>query len=82
MVVRKWIAKSSWSDVRDPEWNMTLMTGTATPYNDSAIETDVLGFGIEPARCQRFANEPLSINATDFIDKAGRRYWSKRLMRC
>ena len=36
------------SDVRDPEWNMTLSwTGTATSYNDSAIETDVPGFGIE-----------------------------------
>ncbi|MCV5760454.1 fimbrial protein, partial [Escherichia coli] len=32
------------SDVRDPEWNMTLSwTGTATSYNDSAIETDVPG---------------------------------------
>ena len=42
------------SDVRDPEWNMTLSwTGTATSYNDSAIETDV----------------PLSINATDFSQK-------------
>ena len=36
------------SDTRDPEWVMTLTwTGTQTAYNDSAIETDVPGFGIE-----------------------------------
>ncbi|MCV5687632.1 fimbrial protein, partial [Escherichia coli] len=60
------------SDVRDPEWNMTLSwTGTATSYNDSAIETDVPGFGIELQHDgQRFKlNEPLSINATDFSQK-------------
>ena len=51
------------SDVRDPEWNMTLSwTGTATSYNDSAIEIQHDG--------QRFKlNEPLSINATDFSQK-------------
>ncbi|EEW1455828.1 fimbrial protein [Escherichia coli] len=60
------------SDVRDPEWDMTLSwTGTATSYNDSAIETDVPGFGIELQHDgQRFKlNEPLSINATDFSQK-------------
>ena len=60
------------SDVRDSEWQMTLTwTGIATSYNDSAIETDVPGFGIELQHDgQRFKlNTPLSINATDFSQK-------------
>lgn len=60
------------SDTRDPEWVMTLTwTGTPTTYNDSAIETDVPGFGIELLHDgQRFElNTPLTINATDFTQK-------------
>ncbi|BED45215.1 fimbrial protein [Escherichia coli] len=60
------------SDTRDPEWNMTLTwTGTQTAYNDSAIETDVPGFGIELQHDgQPFKlNTPLTINATDFTQK-------------
>lgn len=57
---------------RDPDWEMTLTwTGTATSYNDAAIETDVPGFGIKLQHDgQRFKlNTPLSINATDFSQK-------------
>ena len=45
--------------------------GLPPVYNDSAIETDVPGFGIELQHDgQRFKlNEPLSINATDFSQK-------------
>lgn len=60
------------SDTRDPEWVMTLTwTGTPTTYNDSAIETEVPGFGIELLHDgQRFElNTPLTINATDFTQK-------------
>ncbi|ELS9458682.1 fimbrial protein [Escherichia coli] len=60
------------SELRDPDWNMTLTwTGTPTAYNDSAIETDVPGFGIELLHDgQRFElNTPLTINATDFTQK-------------
>nr|WP_249440682.1 fimbrial protein [Escherichia coli] len=35
-------------DVRDDAWEMSLTwTGSQTPYDDSAIETDVSGLGIE-----------------------------------
>lgn len=60
------------SELRDPDWNMTLTwTGTPTAYNDSAIETDVPGFGIELQHDgQPFKlNTPLTINATDFTQK-------------
>ncbi|EHT2452148.1 fimbrial protein [Escherichia fergusonii] len=60
------------SEIRDPDWIMTLTwTGTQTAYNDSAIETDVPGFGIELQHDgQPFKlNTPLTINATDFTQK-------------
>lgn len=74
------------SDVRDPEWNMTLSwTGTATSYNDSAIETDVPGFGIELQHDGQRLSSTSRFPLTPPIlarSQSWRRYRSKRLMRC
>ncbi len=51
---------------------MTLTwTGTATSYNDSAIETDVPGLELSfSMMASRFKlDTPLTINATDFSQK-------------
>lgn len=74
------------SDVRDPEWNMTLSwTGTATSYNDSAIETDVPGFELSFSMTVSVLSSTSRFPLTPPIlarSQSWRRYRSKRLMRC